>query len=78
MAIGIDANHEDLAAGTPDPARRLLLLGIVLAPLAGCGGSPMRVEQRYREPKTEAELLDEKAAAARATVRSQGEGPGSF
>jgi hypothetical protein len=78
------ATDRDLPAGTTLiraagglPAV-LLVTGTVLCTLSGCGGSPMRVEQRYVEPPTPEQKLDQQAEAAKRMQRSHGEGPGAF
>ncbi len=49
-----------------------LLIGAGLLSLTACGGSPMTVERRYSEPKSQEQILDDKVAAARRAERAHG------
>ena len=49
------------------------MLGGMLVTLAACGGgSPMTVEQRYSEPKTPEQILQDKVDAATRAERAHG------
>jgi hypothetical protein len=49
------------------------MLGGILLALSACGGGyPMTVEQRYVEPKTPDEVLQDKVDAATRTERAHG------
>ena len=49
------------------------IFGGILLTLTACGGGyPMTVEQRYTEPKTPNEILQDKIDAARRTERAHG------
>jgi hypothetical protein len=51
----------------------LSMLGGILVALSACGGgSPMRVEQRYIEPKTPEQVLQDKVEAAKRAERAHG------
>jgi hypothetical protein len=64
----------DLLRAGPGIAATASMLGGMLVTLSACGGGgwPMTVEQRYSEPKTQEQILQEKVDAAQRAKLAHG------